>query len=87
MGTNSKLHPGKDKRIMYLMNGDFFDGYSVMFTAKECSIHWENYPLGSFAVEALNMDTSILEQITKKLPLFRELFNVCLVAGSLSSSA
>ena len=45
---------------MYAITNDYFDSFSAIFGPRECLLNGKWYPLGHFAVEALEMDRSLL---------------------------
>jgi len=72
---------------MYVMNDNFFDGFPVLFGNGETIINKAHYPLGSFAVEFLNLDTGVLRAINKQIPILKEAMTVFLSARDATSAA
>lgn len=72
---------------MFQMNHDFFDSFPVQFYAKETIVGGEHYPLGHFAVEALEVSGRVFREIDRLQELFQEEFQIFLSARSPSSAA
>ena len=72
---------------MYEMNSDFFDGFAAMFSEDEVIINEEHFPLGSFAVMALNLDRGILREIERQVPVLKEAMIIFLSARDAASAA
>ena len=72
---------------MYEMNSDFFDGFAAMFSEDEVIIDEEHFSLGSFAVEALNLDRGILREIERQVPVLKEAMIIFLSARDAVSTA
>ena len=56
---------------MYAITGDYFDSFTAIFGPKECMLNGERYPLGHFAVEALEMDGSLLRKLRDAIAEFK----------------
>ena len=56
---------------MYAITGDYFDSFTAIFGPKECMLNGKRYPLGHFAVEALEMDGSLLRKLRSAIAEFK----------------
>jgi hypothetical protein len=72
---------------MYEINSDFFDGFAAMFSKDEVITDEKHFLLGSFAVEALNLDRGILQQIDRLIPALKEAMIIFLSARDAVSAA
>lgn len=72
---------------MRTITGDYFDSFTAIFGPKECLLNGAQYPLGSFAVEALEMDQSILRKLEDAVAEFKPELTVFLAARTVSSAA
>ena len=72
---------------MRTITGDYFDSFTAIFGPKECLLNGVQYPLGSFAVEALEMDRSILKKLEDAVAEFKPELEVFLAARTASSAA
>lgn len=72
---------------MHTITGDYFDSFTAIFGPKECLLNGKQYPLGSFAVEALELDRSILRQLEDAVAEFKPELEVFLAARTASSAA
>lgn len=50
---------------MIYRNDCFFERFDVLFGKKSCIVAGEEYPLGYFAAEALEVDDALLEELKK----------------------
>lgn len=87
MGINSKFNRVKAGVNMYVMNDDFFDQFSVLFTARTSVIDGKEYALGTFAAQMLETDWTIVKRLEEEIHSFQEDFTVFLSARSTSSAA
>ncbi|MBD5161156.1 MAG: hypothetical protein HDT14_03890 [Oscillibacter sp.] len=72
---------------MYAITGDYFDPFTAVFGPKECMLNGKRYPLGHFAVEALEMDGSLLWKLRDAIAKFKPELEVFLAARTVSSAA
>ena len=72
---------------MYAITGDYFDSFTAVFGPKECMLNGKRYPLGHFAVEALEMDGSLLWTLRDAIAEFKPELEVFLAARTVSSAA
>lgn len=72
---------------MYYMNHDAFDYFIADFTHKESILHNKHYPLGFFAVEALEFGTKNLADVQRHITQFQKDLEVFLSARDASSMA
>lgn len=72
---------------MYYMNHDAVDYFRVDFTPGESVVDGKYYPLGTFAVEALECGWDVFADIRRSLEQFQEEFQVFLAARDPSSAA
>ena len=72
---------------MYAITGDYFDSFTAVFGPKECMLNEKRYPLGHFAVEALEMDGSLLWKLRDAIAEFKPELEVFLAARTVSSAA
>ena len=72
---------------MYAITGDYFDSFTAIFGPKECMLNGKRYPLGHFAVEALEMDGSLLRKLKNAITEFKPELEVFLAARTASSAA
>ena len=72
---------------MYAITGDYFDSFTAVFGPKECMLNGKRYPLGQFAVEALEMDGSLLWKLRDAIAEFKPELEVFLAARTVSSAA
>ena len=72
---------------MYAITNDYFDSFSAIFGPGECLLNGKWYPLGHFAVEALEMDRSLLWQLKAAVAEFKPELEVFLAARTASSAA
>ena len=56
---------------MYGITNDYFDSFTAIFGPKECLLNGKRYPLGHFAVEALEMDRRLLRDLEKAAADFK----------------
>jgi len=71
----------------YRMTSSFLDGFQVSFSRKESILAGQNYPLGYFAAEYLELDTMLLQELERLVPIFRSEFTIFLSARDPSSAA
>ena len=71
----------------YRMASSFLDGFKASFTKKECILAGQNYPLGSFVMEYLEVDRGLFRALDRLVPIFREELTVFLSARDPSSAA
>ena len=72
---------------MYAITNDYFDSFSAIFGPGECLLNGKWYPLGHFAVEALEMDRSLLWKLKAAVAEFTPELEVFLAARTPSSAA
>jgi len=72
---------------MYAITGDYFDSFTAIFGPKECVLDEKSYPLGYFAVEALETDRGILRRLEDAVARFKPELEVFLAARTASSAA
>lgn len=72
---------------MYAITNDYFDSFSAIFGPGECLLNGKWYPLGHFAVEALEMDRSLLWKLKAAVAEFKPELEVFLAACTASSAA
>lgn len=72
---------------MYAITNDHFDSFKAVFSAEECMLSGKNYPLGHFAVEALEMDGRLLRRLRNAIMGFKPELEVFLAARTASSAA
>lgn len=72
---------------MYAITNDYFDSFSAIFGPRECLLNGKRYPLGHFAVEALEMDRRLLRDLKKAVADFKPELEVFLAARTPSSAA
>lgn len=72
---------------MYGITNDYFDSFTAIFGPKECLLNGKRYPLGHFAVEALEMDRRLLRDLEKAVADFKPELEVFLAARTASSAA
>lgn len=72
---------------MYGITNDYFDSFTAIFGPKECQLNGKRYPLGHFAVEALEMDRCLLRDLEKTVADFKPELEVFLAARTASSAA
>ncbi len=84
---NSLLIRYGEDEGMYAITGDYFDSFTAIFGPKECVLDEKSYPLGYFAVEALEMDRSILRRLEDAVARFKPELEVFLAARTASSAA
>ena len=72
---------------MYAITNDYFDSFSAIFGPRECLLNGRWYPLGHFAVEALEMDRSLLWKLKAAVAEFKPELEVFLAACTASSAA
>ena len=72
---------------MYYMNHDTVDYFRVDFTSDESIVGGKHYPLGTFAVEALECGWMAAANIRQPLEHFQEEFQIFLSARDSSSAA
>ncbi len=72
---------------MYKMNHDFFDGFPVQFSGKETIVSEKEYPLGTFATEALEIKRELLREIDQRLAIFQKEFPIFLSSRDSTSAA
>lgn len=72
---------------MYAITNDYFDSFSAIFGPRECLLNGKWYPLGHFAVEALEMDRSLLWKLKAAVAEFKPELEVFLAARTASSAA
>ena len=72
---------------MYAITNDYFDSFSAIFGPKECLLNGKRYPLGYFAVEALEMDARPLRELKAAVAAFKPELEVFLAARTTSSAA
>ena len=65
----------------------YFDSFSAIFGPRECLLNGKWYPLGHFAVEALEMDRSLLWKLKAAVAEFKPELEVSLAARTASSAA
>lgn len=71
---------------MIYRNDCFFERFDVLFGKKSCIVAGEEYPLGYFAAEALEVDDALLEELKKLTQRASEEFDVFLTARTGSSA-
>ena len=67
-------------------NDLFFERFDVLFGKKSSIVAGEEYPLGFFAAEVMDMDTAVLEELKKLTQQASQEFNVFLTAQTASSA-
>ena len=72
---------------MYAITNDYFDSFSAIFGPRECLLNGKWYLLGHFAVEALEMDRSLLWKLKEAVTEFKPELEVFLAARNASSAA
>lgn len=72
---------------MYVITDDYFTSFQAVFGPKECELRGKAYPLGHFAVEALEMDGSLLRRLREAVTRFKPELEMFLAARSASSAA
>lgn len=72
---------------MYGITNDYLDSFTAIFGPKECLLNGERYPLGHFAVEALEMDRRLLRDLKHAVTDFKPELEVFLAARTASSAA
>lgn len=72
---------------MYGITNDYFDSFTAIFGPKECLLNGKRYPLGHFAMEALEMDRRLLQDLEKAVADFKPELEVFLAARTASSAA
>jgi len=51
--------------VKYRMTSSFLDGFQVSFSRKESILAGQNYPLGYFSAEYLELDTMLLRELER----------------------
>lgn len=77
----------EEDALMYAITNDYFDSFSAIFGPKECLLNGKRYPLGYFAVEALEMDARPLRELKIAIADFKPELEVFLAARTPSSAA
>lgn len=72
---------------MYVITADYFNSFTAIFGPKECELNGAAYPLGHFAVKALEMDVGLLRQLERAVARFKPELGVFLAARTASSAA
>lgn len=70
-----------------VMNDDFFDCFGAVFTSHDSIIMGKKYSLGHYAAQTLQMDMSLLDQISDAVQRFRYDLEVFFAARTASSAA
>ena len=71
---------------MYAITGNYFDSFTAVFGPKECMLNEKRYPLGHFAVEAREMDGSLLWKLRDAIAEFKPELKVFLAERTVSSA-
>ncbi len=70
---------------MFLMNNDFFDGFTVLFGEKWSILNGKPYPLGYFATAYLDLEEGLLDDVGDSIDTLIEDFTAYL-SSRLSTS-
>ena len=71
---------------MIYYNDHFFERFDVLFGKKSCIVAGEEYPLGYFAAEAMELDAGVFEEIKKLTQQASQEFDMFLTARTVSSA-
>lgn len=71
----------------YRMTSSFLDGFRASFSRKESILAGQNYPLGNFVMEYLEVDRGLFRALDRVVPIFNEELTVFLSARDPSSAA
>ena len=66
----------------YRMTSSFLDGFKASFTRKESILAGQNYPLGNFVMEHLELDREFFRALDRLVPVFKEELTVFLLHES-----
>ena len=67
-------------------NDRFFERFDVLFGKKSSIVAGEEYPLGFFAAEVMDMDAAVLEELKKLTQQASQEFDMFLTARTASSA-
>ena len=71
---------------MIYQNDYFFERFDVLFGKKSSIVAGEEYPLGFFAAEVMDMDAAVIEELKKLTQQASQKFGVFLTARTASSA-